>query len=72
MAGGTFKGIVRQYKDAEENKPDTLKDQLDALRTIGFKDVDCYYQYGIFTMFGGRRAAEPAADSSGKRRQPWI
>jgi tRNA (cmo5U34)-methyltransferase len=56
MAGGTFKGIVRQYKDAEENKPDTLKDQLDALRTIGFKDVDCYYQYGIFTMFGGRRA----------------
>ncbi len=56
IAGGTFKGIIRQYKDAEENKPDTLKDQLDALRTIGFKDVDCYYQYGIFTMFGGRRA----------------
>jgi tRNA (cmo5U34)-methyltransferase len=55
VAGGTFKGIIRQYKDAEENKPDTLKDQLDALRTIGFKDVDCYYQYGIFTMFGGKK-----------------
>lgn len=56
IARGAFKGIIRQYKDAEENKPDTLKDQLDALRTIGFKDVDCYYQYGIFTMYGGRRA----------------
>ncbi len=56
IAGGTFKGIIRQYKEAEENKPDTLKDQLEALRTIGFQDVDCYYQYGIFTMFGGRRA----------------
>lgn len=55
IARGTFKGIVRQYKDAEENKPDTLDAQLDALRTIGFKDVDCYYQYGIFTMYGGRR-----------------
>lgn len=55
IAGGTFKGIIRQYKDAEENKPDTLKVQLDALRMIGFKDVDCYYQYGIFTMYGGRR-----------------
>ena len=56
MAGGTFKGIIRQYKDAAENKPDTMKDQLDVLRTIGFRDVDCYYQYGIFTMFGGRKA----------------
>jgi tRNA (cmo5U34)-methyltransferase len=55
MAGGAFKGIIRQYKDAEENKPDTLKDQLDALKTIGFKDVDCYYQHGIFTMYGGKR-----------------
>ncbi len=55
IAGGAFKGIIRQYKEAGENKPDTLKDQLNALRTIGFKDVDCYYQYGIFTMYGGMR-----------------
>ena len=55
LAGGRFDGIIRQYKDEEENKPDRLGDQLDALRTIGFRDVDCYYQYGIFTMFGGRK-----------------
>jgi tRNA (cmo5U34)-methyltransferase len=39
-----------------ENKPDTPNVQLNALRTIGFKDVDCYYQYGIFTMYGGGAA----------------
>ncbi len=72
IKGGQFGEIVERYKDNSDNKPDTLSDQLDALRSIGFKDVDCYYKYGIFTMFGGRRAAEPAADSSGKRRQPWI
>ncbi len=55
LEGGKFKGIIRQYKDAEENKPDTLNAQLSALRSIGFEDVDCYYQYGIFTMFGGKK-----------------
>jgi len=28
---------------------------MDTLREIGFKDVDCFYKYGIFSMFGGRR-----------------
>jgi tRNA (cmo5U34)-methyltransferase len=37
------------------NKPDTLKNQMDTLREIGFKDVDCFYKYGIFSMFGGRK-----------------
>jgi len=55
IAGGTFKDIARQYKDAEENKPDTLMDQFDALTSIGFKDVDCYYKHGIFTVYGGRK-----------------
>jgi tRNA (cmo5U34)-methyltransferase len=55
ITGDQFDGIIQQYKDAEENKPDTLHDQLKALSIAGFKDVDCYYKYGIFTMFGGRR-----------------
>jgi tRNA (cmo5U34)-methyltransferase len=46
--------IVERYKDLDENKPDRLSDQLDALRAIGFRDVDCYYKYGIFAVFGGR------------------
>jgi len=55
IAGDQFNGIVQQYKDTEENKPDTLNDQLNALNAAGFKDVDCYYKYGIFAMFGGQR-----------------
>jgi tRNA (cmo5U34)-methyltransferase len=55
ITGNQFDGIIQQYKDAEENKPDTLNDQLNALRAAGFKDVDCFYKYGIFTMFGGRK-----------------
>ena len=56
ITNGQFGEIVEKYKDNRDNKPDTLSDQLDALRSIGFKDVDCYYKNGIFTMFGGRRA----------------
>lgn len=47
--------IIKRYKDLEENKPDTLNAQLDAMKEIGFKDVDCFYKYGIFTIFGGRK-----------------
>jgi tRNA (cmo5U34)-methyltransferase len=47
--------IINRYKDLEENKPDTLEDQLRALNEIGFSEVDCYYKYGIFTIFGGKR-----------------
>lgn len=47
--------IIRRYKDPSSiNKPDTLEDQLEALRETGFKDVDCYYKNGIFAMFGGQ------------------
>ena len=48
--------IPKQYKDNGDNMPDTLSAQLSALESIGFVDVDCYYKYGIFTMFGGRKA----------------
>jgi tRNA (cmo5U34)-methyltransferase len=55
ITGDQFDDLILQYKNNEDNKPDTLKDQLDALKGIGFQDVDCYYKYGIFTMFGGSR-----------------
>jgi len=46
-------GIPEQYKKNKDNIPDTLKLQLDALEKIGFKDVDCYFKYGLFALFGG-------------------
>jgi tRNA (cmo5U34)-methyltransferase len=47
--------IINRYKDLGENKPDTLEAQLRALHEIGFTEVDCYYKYGIFSVYGGKR-----------------
>lgn len=48
--------VVARYKSPSSmNRPDTLEDQLDALRDAGFQDVDCYYKNGIFAVFGGRK-----------------
>lgn len=46
-------GIPEEYKDNKDNMPDTLDSQLRAMAEIGFKDVDCYFKYGIFSLFGG-------------------
>lgn len=51
----SYDDIIQRYKDNRDNKPDTLDKQLKALKSVGFKDVDCYYKYGIFTMYGGRK-----------------
>ena len=56
IPGDQFNDIPRQYKDNQDNKPDTLPDQLEAMAKIGFLEVDCFYKYGIFAIFGGRRA----------------
>ncbi len=55
VSGNHFDDVIQRYKDNNDNKPDTLDDQLDALRKIGFRDVDCYYKYGIFAMYGGSK-----------------
>ena len=52
---GKYDGVPKNYKDAHENKPDDLFEQLELLRKIGFKNVECFYKYGIFTMFGGTK-----------------
>ncbi|MEW6419070.1 MAG: methyltransferase domain-containing protein [Nitrospirota bacterium] len=61
IEGDHYNDIVCRYKDNKDNKPDTLDDQLNALKVIGFRDVDCFYKYGIFSMYGGRKL-----DSRGK------
>ena len=47
--------IIGRYRGNEDNKPDTLESQLKALKEIGFCEVDCFYKYGIFSAYGGRR-----------------
>jgi tRNA (cmo5U34)-methyltransferase len=50
--------VPQRYKDNADNVPDPLLPQLQALERVGFKNVDCYYKYGIFTMFGGSKSGE--------------
>jgi tRNA (cmo5U34)-methyltransferase len=50
-----YSDITRRYKESVDNRPDTLDDQLNALRGIGFSSVDCFYKYGIFTVCGGKK-----------------
>jgi len=44
-----------RYKHLKENKPDVLEEQLNALKEHGFKDVDCFYKYGIFSVYGSKK-----------------
>jgi len=48
-------GIPGQYRGNPDNIPDTLESQLEVLNVVGFKNVDCYFKYGIFSLFGGSK-----------------
>ncbi len=48
-------GTPEQYKENPDNTPDSLASQLDALKDIGYKNVDCFFKYGIFALFGGSK-----------------
>lgn len=52
---GQFDNIPFVYKNNAENKPSGLWEQLDILSKCGFKDVDCFYKYSIFAVFGGTK-----------------
>jgi tRNA (cmo5U34)-methyltransferase len=45
--------IPDKYKENQDNTPDTLSSQLQALEEVGFRDIDCHFKYGIFSLFGG-------------------
>lgn len=55
IEGNYYDDIIQRYKDNRDNKPDTLEFQLKALKTVGFRDIDCFYKYGIFTIYGGKK-----------------
>jgi tRNA (cmo5U34)-methyltransferase len=47
--------LTNIYKNNLENKPSGLFDQLSSLNKIGYKNVDCFFKHGIFTLFGGTK-----------------
>ena len=52
---GRYDDFPLQYKMKTENKPSSLFDQLQALNVVGFENVDCFYKYSIFAIFGGTK-----------------
>jgi len=52
---GKYDNIPSVYKNNAENKPSGLWEQLDLLGQCGFRDVDCFYKYSIFAVFGGTK-----------------
>lgn len=45
--------IPEKYKESPDDFPDSLETHLEILRETGFTDVDCFFKYGIFALFGG-------------------
>jgi tRNA (cmo5U34)-methyltransferase len=54
-----FDHVPERARHNPENKLDTLQAQLDALESIGFRDVECHYKLGLFVIFGGRKCCLP-------------
>jgi tRNA (cmo5U34)-methyltransferase len=52
---GKHADLPAVYRAKPENKPSSLFEQMELLRQIGFRDVDCFYKYGVFAMFGGTK-----------------
>ena len=50
---GKYDSLPLKYKKAGENQPGSLSENLEGLSCAGFLDVDCYYKYSIYTLFGG-------------------
>ena len=52
---GKYDELPAHAVSKPENKPSTLVHQLELLERIGFRDVDCFYKYGVFAVFGGTK-----------------
>jgi len=50
---GKHDELPKRYKYSSENKPTSLFNQLDMLQKVGYRDVDCFFKYSVFAVFGG-------------------
>ena len=51
----SFENVPEVARKMPENKFDLLEAQLNALKSIGFSDVECHYKYGVFAIYGGKK-----------------
>ncbi|MFC2027323.1 class I SAM-dependent methyltransferase [Chloroflexota bacterium] len=51
-----FESMYEKYTEKEHySRVDSMETQMNALREVGFREVDCYYKHGLFAMFGGKK-----------------
>ena len=51
-----FEGMVEAYVQPDHYaRIDTLEDQMRIMREVGFRQVECFYKRGLFTLYGGKR-----------------
>ncbi len=50
---GDHDHIPKRHSEHPINQPCTLLDNLSSLEEAGFQDVDCFYKYSVFALFGG-------------------
>lgn len=51
-----FEKMYEKYTETEHySRVDAMEVQMNALREVGFSEVDCYYKHGLFAMFGGKK-----------------
>ena len=51
----SYEDVPDKSPSSPENHYDPLDIQLDFLQNIGFKEVECHFKFGIFTLFGGKK-----------------
>ena len=54
-----FTNVPSDARRRPENKYQDLESQMEMLRSAGFCDVECYYRYGLFGIYGGRKPLQP-------------
>ncbi|MGE5306413.1 MAG: class I SAM-dependent methyltransferase [Alphaproteobacteria bacterium] len=69
QAGGATPQFVKYQEDAPGNYSEPSKDgfldqELSWLREAGFEDVDCFWKFGVMTVYGGFRPEKPGLMSS--------
>ena len=50
-----YSGVPSQARENPENQYESLGSQLKMLRDAGFTDVESFYRYGLFGVYGGRK-----------------
>jgi tRNA (cmo5U34)-methyltransferase len=56
-AGAPHEEFAAVEERGKYDKPARVDEQLAWLSEAGFEEVDCYYKYLMFAVYGGRKAA---------------